>query len=365
SRWNVTYNGTGSINAFIERVEEKAAAFGVRDEQLLQQAGELFTDHALVWFRSNLLNRFAQPIPEPVRLQAILRNLQPKFQSEMSVRQSPSIATLLAVCKNIEDTAHRIASFKNPPTRATGLLEPELACRRVRPAVQQAETSTKPPLLCWNCRSSEHLSAGCLKPKRLHCFSCGKVDRQELTSWMNTIANFCRRPEISPVFDSCGTDSRPFLDVEVGKSHLTALLDTGANVTVIGRRDLPLLEAAKCPLESVETDVYTADGSSQTVLGSVSLQISLRGVVKTLAVLVVPSMRHPLVLGVDFCRAFGLALDFKTDSWCSQPALVSEIKAIRGIETLPRHHRDMLLPVVAQYEQLASRGLGRTHLVTH
>lgn len=31
SRWKLTYNGVGNINAFIERVEGKAVSFGVRD----------------------------------------------------------------------------------------------------------------------------------------------------------------------------------------------------------------------------------------------------------------------------------------------------------------------------------------------
>ncbi|GLV59456.1 Arc2, partial [Carabus blaptoides fortunei] len=227
SRWMLTYNGVGSINAFIERVEEKAVSFGVREEQLFQQAGELFTDHALVWFRSirkdvktwselvtrlrtaflpadyecelwdeirartqgpeerveifvavmqNLLKRFFQPVPEEVRLQVIIRNLQPTFQSEMSVRQCHSIPTLLAVCRNIEDAAHRVAAFKNPPTRATRLLEPELTCRRERNVVHQVETSSKPPRLCWKCRSPDHFNAACPQPHRKRCYSCGKAN---------------------------------------------------------------------------------------------------------------------------------------------------------------------------------------------
>lgn len=226
SRWNLTYAGVGSINAFIERVEEKAASHDVSHEMLFRQASELFTDHALVWFRSvrnevkswnelvarlrvaflpadyefelwdeirartqgpeerveifvavmqNLLNRFAQPVPEQVRLQVIIRNLQPRFQFEMSVRQSVSISSLLSVCKNIEEAAHRIATFKNPPTRTTTLLEPELACRRERSSVHQVETSSKPPRMCWNCRSPEHFSAACAQPHRRRCYSCGKA----------------------------------------------------------------------------------------------------------------------------------------------------------------------------------------------
>lgn len=111
--------------------------------------------------------------------------------------------------------------------------------------------------------------------------------------------------------------------------------------------------------------MFTADGSVQPVLGSVSIPISLNGAVKTLSVLVVPSLRHPLVLGVDFCRAFGLQLDFRTESWQSTPVNLAAINAIHRLDTLSPSQRNQLIPIIEQYVRLSSRGLGRTHLVTH
>lgn len=225
SRWKLKYNGDGSVNAFIERIEEKAASYGLSHEQLFKQAGELFDDKALVWYRyvrnevhsweeliqrlrsaflpsdyeyelwdeirartqgpdekvelyvavmQNLMNRFAQPVPEPTKLQLIIRNLQPNFQSEILVRQSASLSQLISTCKNMEDNAHRVATFKNPPTRTTALLEPELAYRRARSVVHQAEVTTDLRTLCWNCQSPDHRSVTCPKPRTKYCFSCGK-----------------------------------------------------------------------------------------------------------------------------------------------------------------------------------------------
>lgn len=182
---------------------------------------------------------------------------------------------------------------------------------------------------------------------------------------MNTIAQFSNKPEISPVLYSNGMDPRPFLSVTVGQTKLVALLDTGATVSVIGKRGLPLLESAASPMRPVNCDVYTADGASQSVLGSITLSIGLNGVSKEMSVLVVPSLRHPLVLGVDFCRHFGIHIDFSLDHWTSNPVETATVNAINGLESLPPSQATLLKPIIQAYESLGSRGLGRTDLVTH
>lgn len=182
---------------------------------------------------------------------------------------------------------------------------------------------------------------------------------------MNTIAKFSLQPEIAPVLCKSGIDPRPFLSVNVGRTKLVALLDTGATVSVIGKRGLPLLQAATVPIQPANCDVYTADGTSQSVLGSVVLSIGLNGVYKDMSVLVVPSMKHPLVLGVDFCRQFGIHIDFSTGSWTSKTVEIAPVNAIHGLTTLPPTKAELLKPIIEAYESLGARGLGRTDLVTH
>ncbi|GLV33387.1 hypothetical protein CBL_20133, partial [Carabus blaptoides fortunei] len=105
-----------------------------------------------------------------------------------------------------------------------------------------------------------------------------------------------------------------------------------------------------------------ADGSSQAVLGSVLLPITLDGVIKSVDVLVVPSLRHPLVLGMDFCREFRLRLNFDTNTWRSKDKEIMAVNTIRGLPDLTAVQSRQLQPVIRAYEDSESRGLGLTHL---
>lgn len=229
SRWNISFDGSDSVNDFIERAEETAKARGITHDQLFRQSSDLFRGQALVWHRQvrnevntwpelvnrlrvaflpsdyeyelwdeirartqgqterteiyvavmqSLFGRFSYVIDESTRLQLIMRNLQPRFQTEISVTQSSTIQQLLAICKLMEDAAHRAAKFKNPPPRSNSLLEPGLAYRRERITVHQSETFSTS--VCWNCDSPGHRSASCPEPRKKHCYSCGKKD---VTRW--------------------------------------------------------------------------------------------------------------------------------------------------------------------------------------
>lgn len=223
SKWNIFFDGSGSVNDFLEQTEEMARARGVSHDQLFQQSSELFRGQALIWHRharsevsswpelvsrlrtaflpsdyefelwdeirartqgpterteifvavmQSLFGRFSYAIDEHTRLQMIIRNLQPKFQTEISVSQSQTIRQLLVICKHMEDAAHRAAKFKNPPARSQSLLEPELAYRRERTTIHHSETFSTS--VCWNCNKSGHRAVSCPEPQTKHCYSCGQ-----------------------------------------------------------------------------------------------------------------------------------------------------------------------------------------------
>lgn len=55
-RWNVKYDGQGSVNDFLQRIEELRVSRGVSKTQLLFPAAELFTGDALLWWRTQSFN---------------------------------------------------------------------------------------------------------------------------------------------------------------------------------------------------------------------------------------------------------------------------------------------------------------------
>lgn len=155
------------------------------------------------------------------------------------------------------------------------------------------------------------------------------------------------------------------MTAKIGHIPVTALLDSGANVTVLGNRGIALLKNLKLiPSSTTATQITTADGATQTVIGSLNVPISLNGISKIFSVVLVPSVRHTLILGVDFCRAFGISINFKTGSFSTRGDICT-LNGLSGSDQLTQSQRQALNNVIQKYQELGSKGLGRTPLVEH
>ena len=51
-KWNVSFDGTGSVTSFLERLEELRESRQVSKDQMFQSAVDLFKGDALLWFRT-------------------------------------------------------------------------------------------------------------------------------------------------------------------------------------------------------------------------------------------------------------------------------------------------------------------------
>lgn len=244
SKWNITFDGNSGLNQFLEKIESLSYSRGVSHAQLFRQAGDLFTGHALVWYRmigpsvsswselvtklrqtflpanydlalmdeirsrtqasnerveifiaimENLFSRLSKTLDEETRVNYIIRNLQPKFQRFCALQNIASLSELISICKRLEDTELQISKFKDPPTRTSYTLEPDLSCpptykpsstfsKNSRPKIATLEntpvpnskpTGRKMPA-CWNCNSTEHLYPKCPEDLGLFCFGCGR-----------------------------------------------------------------------------------------------------------------------------------------------------------------------------------------------
>ena len=252
SSWNITFNGSNlSVNQFIERVNELSVSRNVTEERLFYGASELFSGDALIWFRSirheifnwselmarlrkdflpadftndlwdeirsrkqgynekviifiavleNLFHRLPFLPPENVRLEQIIRNLQPYFQSQLTLRHVPSILALREMCKALEDTKLHIDRFKNTSSNQTrNILEPDLSTRVTQPRrineietnnitnpfvnnnISAVNTTSDTPnnnnsvtrFLCWNCKQTSHQWRNCNQPLNRFCYGCG------------------------------------------------------------------------------------------------------------------------------------------------------------------------------------------------
>ncbi|XP_045482855.1 uncharacterized protein LOC123686681 isoform X1 [Harmonia axyridis] len=160
--------------------------------------------------------------------------------------------------------------------------------------------------------------------------------------------------ETNPLLELRQKDNRPYLTVQVGGSssiHLLRKMNLGLHY-------------------DVSVNLTTADGKPQNTLGYVNLPISLNEVTKVLRVLVVPSITHDLILGMDFIHDFNLTLDFRDFSYgsscLSSDNSVAVVRAILGSDSLTEPQKYELDFIIDLFKQIApSDRLGRTHLYRH
>lgn len=147
-----------------------------------------------------------------------------------------------------------------------------------------------------------------------------KFSYTEWHDWLNFIKQFLNNnkqtSELVPLFSSNKKDSRPFIDVEIFQKKFSALLDSGATQSVLGGSFINILKQLNLNLmKSSEYSIFTADGKPQEVVGCVDVPITADGFCYVIKFLVVPSVRHSIILGSDFCKTFGVTVDFRTAQW--------------------------------------------------
>lgn len=188
---------------------------------------------------------------------------------------------------------------------------------------------------------------------------------------MNSVKEFFRSSrlshDISPIFVKKPNDSRPYLYVQILNVTILSLVDSGSNVSILGSSGFTLLKDLNIHIQyDSNLRVTTADGRGQDVFGYVSLPITLNGVSKTLKILVIPSLTHQLILGVDFLEFFKIKLNFKNLSYATQTSTVCAINTIRSLSNLTSKEKTELQKVIKLFETIAPTDrLGLTHLISH
>lgn len=180
-KWNVSFDGSGSVTSFLEDIEELAEARGVSRAGLFQGASEFFKGDALLWYRarkgcffswedlkSRLRNAFLPPDYEynlmdeirkrtqgqdeklvlyVTRMQGLFskliskpsereqvnlmrRNLLPYLHTALALHDLHTVDDLLKIGRVIEESHWRARQYCPPPTDLKGIQEPTLAYRR-------------------------------------------------------------------------------------------------------------------------------------------------------------------------------------------------------------------------------------------
>lgn len=182
--------------------------------------------------------------------------------------------------------------------------------------------------------------------------------------------------EVSILFEDGGCDDRAHVGVEIFGENIKALLDTGATTSIIGFDGLKYLNSwnitpSKCTLPYC---VLTADGARQDVTGIVDLPIVIRKTQKLVRALIVPSLKHTFILGHNFCKAFNIKVDYKSETWDIQSSKDSDDKHLDlvdspfhelcSLDNLSVEHRIKAEKIIESFKEISSENkLGRTNCV--
>lgn len=153
-------------------------------------------------------------------------------------------------------------------------------------------------------------------------------------------------------------DNRPYIRLEIDKHFYYALLDSGANKSVIGGELVDRIQKME-GFRKCRGTVKTADGQRQGVLGIVTLEVSFQNKCLPFEFLVVPTISQCIICGYDFWESFGLSI---TLPWVSE---LTTAECDADSLQLTVDERIKLNSIVAAFPNSETEGLGCTTLVEH
>ncbi|XP_072389599.1 uncharacterized protein [Diabrotica undecimpunctata] len=164
-------------------------------------------------------------------------------------------------------------------------------------------------------------------------------------------------------------DTRPYLSITILGNQFLALLDSGCSKTVIGSLGWERLKRV-CTLKpsGQPKECTVANGVRCPILGSITIPIQLQDRVKIMEVMVVPSLPHTAILGIDFWISMNIVPDLYSGQWSfrtDNDLPLNHIMAIHSVErlsTTQKMHLDELIETT--FRAMGSK-IGCTDLVEH
>lgn len=200
------------------------------------------------------------------------------------------------------------------------------------------------------------------------------------------LRKICKKSLVSAIISN-PKDLRYYAKIEFLNFSEFGLLDTGANISCIGS-DLASFDFIQFPnFTKCKSFVNTADGRPQVVKGWLDVDVRFKNKTSSMKIFIIPSISQRVILGVDFCRAFGILTDiigsvdmFTFDGSNKYAPFLSELQGKSDVapncdntnnteeETfypLFTSQRQQLDTVIGLFPNFEKQGLGRTSLIKH
>lgn len=110
-------------------------------------------------------------------------------------------------------------------------------------------------------------------------------------------------------------DNRPYLFVDIVERKFRGLLDSGAQMSVMGREMYEYLINQGHKLYPCDIAITTVDGTAHMALGYIKVKFTIRGIKRVIPTLVVEQSAAPLVLGMDFWNAYRIKPCFVSNTY--------------------------------------------------
>lgn len=147
-----------------------------------------------------------------------------------------------------------------------------------------------------------------------------------------------KHAQISELIDDL--DVRPHAIVKIKNVEVRGLLDSGASISCLGKGAIQTLHKFDLKWKEHSSCVQTASGQLQSVLGYADINIEFMNSVKRIRFYIVPSLKKPMYLGVDFWLAFNILPKFDEIN-------IPEISKINDTP-LDMHELDDCLPTIGR-----------------
>src|SRR5690606_15621791 len=149
------------------------------------------------------------------------------------ISDASSAKHILYGANSLRDFKEKLRSYEAIVARAISTSKPTYANanRRTTTAASESSTFTKPRLRCYSCGEVGHKSENCaFKVKGMKCFSCNQFGHKssQCKGLMDVEVNVNQ-------FSLQDQRSNMLKTVKIGSHDVTALLDTGSDVSVMKR----------------------------------------------------------------------------------------------------------------------------------
>lgn len=176
------------------------------------------------------------------------------------------------------------------------------------------------------------------------------------------------KPILDYILDHSEGDERPYLKVKIFGTEVLGLLDSGASRTIIGLNGWKRIKDLGITIDqSSRINCKVANGQLCESTGTCLIPFTVRDRTKIIPTLLIPDVKHPLILGADFWRAMGIVPDLRHDEWhFTEPdALLFTVEHLNQQSRLTDLQKARLNSVIERNREMMKSELGCTDVAEH